>query len=89
MSGNPKLDYEDIVSIDKRIQSLNNEATHFNKIIKHYESYRKMLSEKPDMTFLEYIYSQRDSVIEERASLIKRRKEIIERYQNMEEISHG
>ena len=31
----PKFNYEDIVSIDKRIQALNQEVTHINKIIKH------------------------------------------------------
>ena len=36
--------YEDIVSIDKRIQALNQEVTHINKIIKHYNEYKKCLS---------------------------------------------
>ena len=29
-------DYVDIVSIDKRIQFLNQEVTHINKTLKHY-----------------------------------------------------
>lgn len=73
--------YEDIVSIDKRIQALNQEVTHINKIIKHYNEYKKCLSENPDQTFLEYILLKKESFSEERTMLISRRNKIIEKYQ--------
>lgn len=78
---NPKFDYEDIVSIDKRIQALNQEVTHINKIIKHYNEYKKCLSENPDQTFLEYILLKKESFSEERTMLISKRNKIIEKYQ--------
>lgn len=78
---NPELDYDDIVSIDKRIQALNQEVTHINKIIKHYNEYKKCLSENPDQTFLEYILLKKESFSEERTMLISKRKKIIEKYQ--------
>ena len=77
----PKFDYEDIVSIDKRIQTLNQEVTHINKIIKHYNEYKKCLSENPDQTFLEYILLKKESFSEERTMLISKRNKIIEKYQ--------
>lgn len=77
----PKFDYEDIVSIDKRIQELNQEVTRINKIIKHYNEYKKCLSENPDQTFLEYILLKKESFSEERTMLISKRNKIIERYQ--------
>lgn len=77
----PKFDYEDIVSIDKRIQALNQEVTHINKIIKHYNEYKKCLSENPDQTFLEYILLKKESFSEERTMLISKRNKIIEKYQ--------
>ena len=77
----PKLDYEDIVSIDKRIQALNQEVTHINKIIKHYNEYKKCLAENPDQTFLEYILLKKESFSEERTMLISKRNKIIEKYQ--------
>ena len=73
--------YEDIVSIDKRIQALNQEVTHINKIIKHYNEYKKCLSENPDQTFLEYIILKKESFSEERTMLISKRNKIIEKYQ--------
>ena len=73
--------YEDIVSIDKRIQALNQEVTHINKIIKHYNDYKKCLSENPDQTFLEYILLKKESFSEERTMLISKRNKIIEKYQ--------
>ena len=73
--------YEDIVSIDKRIQALNQEVTHINKIIKHYNDYKKCLSENPDQTFLEYILLKKESFSEERTMLINKRNKIIEKYQ--------
>ena len=73
--------YEDIVSIDKRIQALNQEVTHINKIIKHYNDYKKCLSENPDQTFLEYIILKKESFSEERTMLINKRNKIIEKYQ--------
>ena len=73
--------YEDIVSIDKRIQALNQEVTHINKIIKHYNEYKKCLSENPDQTFLEYILLKKESFSEERTMLVSRRNKIIEKYQ--------
>lgn len=79
----PKLDYEDIVSIDKRIQALNQEVTHINKIIKHYNEYKKCLSENPDQTFLEYILLKKESFSEERTMLISKRNKIIEKYQEV------
>ena len=78
---NPKFDYEDIVSIDKRIQALNQEVTHINKIIKHYNEYKKCLAENPDQTFLEYILLKKESFSEERTMLINKRNKIIEKYQ--------
>lgn len=77
----PTLDYEDIVSIDKRIQALNQEVTHINKIIKHYNEYKKCLAENPDQTFLEYILLKKESFSEERTMLISKRNKIIEKYQ--------
>ena len=74
-------DYVDIVSIDKRIQALNQEVTHINKIIKHYNEYKKCLSENPDQTFLEYILLKKESFSEERTMLISKRNKIIEKYQ--------
>ena len=73
--------YEDIVSIDKRIQALNQEVTNINKIIKHYNEYKKCLAENPDQTFLEYILIKKDMFVEERISLINKRNKIIEKYQ--------
>lgn len=73
--------YEDIVSIDKRIQALNQEVTHINRIIKHYNEYKKCLSENPDQTFLEYILLKKESFSEERTMLISKRNKIIEKYQ--------
>ena len=78
---NPKFDYEDIVSIDKRIQALNQEVTHINKIIKHYNEYKKCLAENPDQTFLEYILLKKESFSEERTMLISKRNKIIKKYQ--------
>lgn len=75
--------YEDIVSIDKRIQALNQEVTHINKIIKHYNEYKKCLSENPDQTFLEYILLKKESFSEERTMLVSRRNKIIEKYQEV------
>ena len=75
--------YEDIVSIDKRIQALNQEVTHINKIIKHYNDYKKCLSENPDQTFLEYILLKKESFSEERTMLISRRNKIIDKYQEV------
>ena len=80
---NPKFDYEDIVSIDKRIQALNQEVTHINKIIKHYNEYKKCLAENPDQTFLEYILLKKESFSEERTMLISKRNKIIEKYQEV------
>ena len=77
----PTTDYEDIVSIDKRIQALNQEVTHINKIIKHYNEYKKCLAENPDQTFLEYILLKKESFSEERMMLINKRNKIIEKYQ--------
>lgn len=79
----PSLDYEDIVSIDKRIQALNQEVTHINKIIKHYNEYKKCLAENPDQTFLEYILLKKESFSEERTMLISKRNKIIEKYQEV------
>ena len=76
--------YEDIVSIDKRIQALNQEVTHINKIIKHYNEYKECLSENPDQTFLEYIILKKESFSEERTMLISKRNKIIEKYQDKE-----
>ena len=75
--------YEDLVSIDKRIQALNQEVTHINKIIKHYNEYKKCLSENPDQTFLEYILLKKESFSEERTMLISKRNKIIEKYQEV------
>lgn len=77
----PKFDYDDIISIDKRIQALNQEVTHINKIIKHYNEYKKCLAENPDQTFLEYILLKKESFSEERTMLISKRNKIIEKYQ--------
>lgn len=73
--------YDDIVTLDKRIQQLNQEVTHINKIIKHYKEYRKCLDENPDQTFLEYILLKKESFSEERTMLINKRNKIIEKYQ--------
>ena len=78
-----RQNYEDIVSIDKRIQALNQEVTHINKIIKHYNEYKKCLSENPDQTFLEYILLKKESFSEERTMLISKRNKIIEKYQEV------
>lgn len=78
---NPTLDYEDIVSIDKRIQQLNQEITHLNKIIKHYKEYRECLNENPDLTFMEYIYDKKEVYSDERSLLITKRNKIISQYQ--------
>lgn len=75
--------YEDIVSIEKRIQALNQEVTHINKIIKHYNEYKKCVSENPDQTFLEYILLKKESFSEERTMLISKRNKIIEKYQEV------
>ena len=75
--------YEDIVSIDKRIQALNQEVTRINKIIKHYNEYKKCVSENPDQTFLEYILLKKESFSEERTMLISKRNKIIEKYQEV------
>ena len=77
-------DYVDIVSIDKRIQFLNQEVTHINKTLKHYGRWMECLDQGEDQTFLEYENALKNSYIEERSALINRRKEIIERYQNQE-----
>ena len=77
-------DYVDIVSIDKRIQFLNQEVTHINKTLKHYGHWMECLDQGEDQTFLEYENALKNSYIEERSALINRRKEIIERYQNQE-----
>ena len=78
-----RQNYEDIISIDKRIQALNQEVTHINKIIKHYNEYKKCLSENPDQTFLEYILLKKESFSEERTMLISKRNKIIEKYQEV------
>ena len=80
----PKFDYEDIVSIDKRIQALNQEITHINKTLKHYGQWMECSETNPDQTFLEYENTLKYSYIDERTALIEKRKKIIERYQNME-----
>lgn len=77
----PSEDYVDIVSIDKRIQFLNQEVTHINKTLKHYGAWMECCDQGQDQTFLEYENSLKYSYIEERTSLINRRKEIIARYQ--------
>lgn len=73
--------YEDIVSIDKRIQAINQEVTHINKIIKHYKEYKKCLAQNPDQTFIKYILFKKESFSEERTMLISKRNKIIEKYQ--------
>ena len=77
----PKFDYEDIVSIDKRIQALNQEITHINKTLKHYGQWMECSETNPDQTFLEYENTLKYSYIDERTSLIEKRKKIIEKYQ--------
>lgn len=78
---NPKFDYEDIVSIDKRIQALNQEITHINKTLKHYGQWMECSETNPDHTFLEYENALKYSYIDERTALIEKRKKIIEKYQ--------
>ena len=78
---NPKSDYEDIVSIDKRIQALNQEITHINKTLKHYGQWMECSETNPDQTFLEYENTLKYSYIDERTALIEKRKKIIEKYQ--------
>lgn len=78
---NPKFDYEDIVSINKRIQALNQEITHINKTLKHYGQWMECSETNPDQTFLEYENTLKYSYIDERTALIEKRKKIIERYQ--------
>ena len=80
---NPKLDYEDIVSIDKRIQALNQEITHINKTLKHYGQWMECSETNPDQTFLEYENTLKYSYIDERTALIEKRKKIIEKYQEV------
>ena len=77
----PKSDYEDIVSIDKRVQALNQEITHINKTLKHYGQWMECSETNPDQTFLEYENTLKYSYIDERTALIEKRKKIIERYQ--------
>ena len=78
---NPKSDYEDIVSIDKRIQALNQEITHINKTLKHYGQWMECSETNPDQTFLEYENTLKYSYIDERTALIEKRRKIIEKYQ--------
>ena len=78
---NPKFDYEDIVSIDKRIQALNQEITHINRTLKHYGQWMECSETNPDQTFLEYENTLKYSYIDERTALIEKRKKIIEKYQ--------
>ena len=77
----PKFEYEDIVSIDKRIQALNQEITHINKTLKHYGQWMECSETNPDQTFLEYENTLKYSYIDERTALIEKRKKIIEKYQ--------
>ena len=77
----PSDDYVDIVSIDKRIQFLNQEVTHINKTLKHYGQWMECCEQGEDQTFLEYENALKNSYIEERSALINRRKEIISKYQ--------
>ena len=77
-------DYVDIVSIDKRIQFLNQEVTHINKTLKHYGQWMECLDQGEDQTFLEYENALKKCYIDERTFLINRRKEIISRYQKQE-----
>ncbi len=79
----PKFDYEDIVSIDKRIQALNQEITHINKTLKHYGQWMECSETNPDQTFLEYENTLKYSYIDERTALIEKRKKIIEKYQEV------
>ena len=81
----PSEDYVDIVSIDKRINLLNQEITHINKTLKHYGQWMECSETNPDQTFLEYENALKYSYIDERTALIEKRKKIIERYQNMED----
>ena len=81
--GSPKFDYEDIVSIDKRIQALNQEITHINKTLKHYGQWMECSETNPDQTFLEYENTLKYSYIDERTALIEKRKKIIEKYQEV------
>lgn len=75
--------YEDIVSIDKRIQALNQEITHINKTLKHYGQWMECSQTNPEQTFLEYENALKYSYIDERTALIEKRKKIIERYQEV------
>lgn len=75
------FDYEDIISIDKRIRQLNQEITHLNKIFKHYKEYRACLNESPDLTFMEYIHDKKEIYSDERSILITKRNNIIKKYQ--------
>ena len=75
--------YEDIVSIDKRIQALNQEITHINKTLKHYGQWMECSETNPDQTFLEYENTLKYSYIDERTALIEKRKKIIEKYQEV------
>ena len=74
-------DYVDIVSIDKRIQFLNQEVTHINKTLKHYGHWMECLDQGKDQTFLEYENTLKYSYIDERTALIEKRKKIIEKDQ--------
>ena len=76
-------DYVDIVSIDKRIQALNQEITHINKTLKHYGQWMECSETNPDQTFLEYENTLKYSYIDERTALIEKRKKIIEKYQEV------
>ena len=75
--------YEDIVSIDKRIQALNQEITHINKTLKHYGQWMECSETDPEQTFLEYENALKYSYIDERTALIEKRKKIIEKYQEV------
>lgn len=75
--------YEDIVSIDKRIQALNQEITHINKTLKHYGQWMECSETNPDQTFLEYENTLKYSYIDERTALIEKRKKLIEKYQEV------
>ena len=79
----PSDDYEDIVSIDKRIQALNQEITHINKTLKHYGQWMECSETNPEQTFLEYENALKYSYIDERTALIEKRKKIIEKYQEV------
>lgn len=75
--------YEDIGSIDRRIQALNQEITHINKTLKHYGQWMECSETNPDQTFLEYENILKYSYIDERTALIEKRKKIIEKYQEV------